>query len=233
MSRLLTLTLCFLVSGVALAAQNKEQGRLENAGTVMEEVLNLPDAIPQDLLDKAECVIVIPSMTKVAIGFGGSYGRGTLVCRSGKAFDGPWGAPAMYALEGGSFGLQLGAQSTDLVILVMNPRGLEALLSSKVQLGANMSVAAGPKGRDAGASTDATLRAEMLSYSRSRGLFAGVSLEGMSLRPDNDASAEIYGRTITARDIVYGTHGTLPAAARRLVDVLQAKAPRNASVTTQ
>ena len=165
----------------------------------MEEILNLPDSVPQDLLNKAECVIVIPSMTKVAIGFGGSYDRGAMVCRSGASFDGAWGSPAMYAIEGGSFGLQLGAQSTDLVLLVMNTRGVEALLSTKVQLGANMSAAAGPKGRDTGASKDASLRAEMLSYSRSRGLFAGVSLEETSLRPDDDASAEIYGHKVTAR----------------------------------
>src|SRR5207253_8449752 len=129
------------------------------------------------------CVIVIPSMTKVALGIGGSYGRGAMVCRTGKTFTGPWGSPAMYALEGGSFGLQLGGESTDVVLLVMNNRGVDALLNSKVKLGANASAAAGPKGRTADASTDVTLRAEILSYSRSRGLFAGVSLEGTSLRP--------------------------------------------------
>jgi SH3 domain-containing YSC84-like protein 1 len=229
MLRSFSLALCVILSAVSLIAQNKEQDRLTNAGVVMEDILNLPDAIPQDLLDKAECVIVVPSMTKVAIGIGGSYGRGALVCRSGQNFDGPWGAPAMYALEGGSFGLQLGAQSTDLVLLIMNTRGLDGLLSSKVQLGANMSAAAGPKGRDASASTDATLRAEMLSYSRSRGLFAGVSLAGTSLRPDDNANAEIYGRNVTAREIVRGTEVAVPPAGRRLIDVLQSKAPRNVS----
>jgi lipid-binding SYLF domain-containing protein len=222
-----------MLTTVSLVAQDKEQGRLENAGLVMEEILNLSESIPEDLLNKAECVIVVPSVTKVAIGIGGSYGRGAMVCRSGEHFDGAWGAPAMYALEGGSVGLQLGAQSTDLVLLVMNTRGLEALLNTKVQLGANMSVAAGPKGRDAGASTDASLRAEMLSYSRSRGLFAGVSLEGTSLRPDNDASAEIYGRTLTAREIVRGASQAVPAAGRRLVDVLQKKAALNTSTATR
>ena len=161
MLRSFSLVLCFMLTAVSLGAQNKEQGRLEDAGLVMEEILNLPDSIPQDLLNKAECVIVVPSLTKVAVGIGGSYGRGAMVCRSGVSFDGAWGSPAMYAIEGGSFGLQLGAQSTDLVLLVMNTRGLEALLSTKVQLGANMSAAAGPKGRDTGASTDASLRAEM------------------------------------------------------------------------
>jgi SH3 domain-containing YSC84-like protein 1 len=233
MFRSLSLALCFMLTTVTLVAQDKEQGRLENAGLVMEEILNLSESIPEDLLRKAECVIVVPSVTKVAIGIGGSYGRGAMVCRSGENFDGAWGAPAMYALDGGSVGLQLGAQSTDLVLLVMNTRGLEALLSTKVQLGANMSVAAGPKGRDAGASTDASLRAEMLSYSRSRGLFAGVSLEGTSLRPDNDASAEIYGRKLTAREIVRGASQAVPVAGRRLVDVLQKKAALNASTATR
>jgi lipid-binding SYLF domain-containing protein len=233
MFRTFALALCFMVIAVSLTAQEKERGRLENAGLVMEEILNLPDSIPQNLLHDAECVIVVPSLTKVAIGIGGSYGRGAMACRSGERFDGPWGAPAMYAIEGGSFGLQLGAQSTDLVLLVMNTRGVEALLSTKVQLGANMSAAAGPKGRDAGASTDASLRAEMLSYSRSRGLFAGVSLEGTSLRPDDDASAEIYGRKISAREIVSGTGTAVPDAGRRLVDVLQKKAMRTTSTAAR
>ncbi len=215
-----------MVGTVSLGAQDKEEARLENAGIVMEEILNIPDGIPQELLDKAACVIVVPSMTKVAIGIGGSYGRGAMVCRTGASFAGPWGAPAMYALDGGSVGFQLGGQSTDLVLLVMNNRGVEALLSSKVKLGANVSAAAGPKGRDASASTDVTLRAEMLSYSRARGLFAGVSLEGTSLRPDDDASAEIYGHKITAREIVSGTRITFPTSGRRLIDVLQKKAAR-------
>ncbi len=232
MLRFSGLALCVMLGTAALAAQEKEQDRLANAGLVMEEVLDLPDSIPHNLLVDAECVVVIPSMTKVALGIGGSYGRGAMVCRSGEKFDGPWGAPAMYALDGGSFGFQLGAQSTDLVLLVMNPRGLQGLLTSKVKLGANMSVAAGPKGRDASASTDATLRAEILSYSRSRGLFAGVSLEGSSLRPDDDASAAIYGRTITAREIVNGTHA-VPAAGRRLVDVLQKKAARSGATSAR
>ena len=196
---------CSLAIGVVLGVttlgaqgiekdQNKEQERLATCATVMDEVLNVPDNVPEEVLEKAECVIVIPSMTKVALGVGGSYGRGAMVCRSGKGFSGPWGAPAMYAIEGGSFGLQLGAESTDLVLMVMNRRGVDALLSNKVKLGAEASAAAGPKGRHIEAATDASMRAEILSYSRSRGLFAGVSLEGTSLRPDNDATAEVYGR---------------------------------------
>jgi SH3 domain-containing YSC84-like protein 1 len=183
MLRCFSLTLCLVLGSTVLDASNKERERLENCGVVMQEVLDVPDNIPQELLEKAECVIVIPSMTKVAVGVGGNYGRGAMVCRSGKTFNGPWGAPAMYTLEGGSFGLQLGAESTDVVLLVMNQRGADALLGSKVKLGANASAAAGPKGRSLEASTDASMRAEILSYSRSRGLFAGVSLEGTSLRP--------------------------------------------------
>src|ERR1700674_1326200 len=167
----------------ARADNEKEADRLENSGMVMEEIMNIPDDIPQDLLDKAECVIVFPSVLKAAFVVGGSYGRGAMVCRSGEHFTGPWGAPSMAALEGGSLGFQLGGQATDFVLLVMNPRGATSILSSKVKLGAGMSAAAGPKGRDATAATDVTLRAEILAYSRSRGLFAGISLDGSSLRP--------------------------------------------------
>jgi SH3 domain-containing YSC84-like protein 1 len=232
MFRYVSLALCFVLGSTALAADNKEQGRLENCGVVMQEILDVPDNIPLELLEKAECVIVIPSMTKVALGIGGSYGRGAMVCRSGKAFSGPWGAPAMYALEGGSFGLQLGAESTDVVLLVMNTRGVDALLNSKVKLGANASAAAGPKGRNIEASTDASLRSEILSYSRSRGLFAGVSLEGTSLRPDDDATEQVYGRKLTARNIVTGKRVSVPASGRHLVDVLEKNAPHNESTKT-
>jgi lipid-binding SYLF domain-containing protein len=232
MLRYLTLALCFVWASAALTAQNKEQGRLENCGVVMQEILDIPDNIPQELLEKAECVIVIPSMTKVAIGIGGSYGRGAMVCRTGKAFDGPWGAPAMYSLDGGSFGLQLGGESTDVVFLVMNKRGVDALLNSKVKLGGNASAAAGPKGRSVEASTDASLRAEILSYSRARGLFAGVSLEGTSLRPDDDASEQVYGRKMKARSIVTGDGISVPESGRHLVDVLEKSAPHNESTKT-
>jgi lipid-binding SYLF domain-containing protein len=233
MFRYVSLALCFVLSTAGIKAQNdaqnKEQERLANCGVVMQEVLDVPDNIPQELLQKAECVIVVPSVTKVAIGIGGSYGRGAMVCRSGKNFDGPWGAPAMYALEGGSIGLQLGGESTDLVLLVMNNRGVDALLNSKVKLGADASVAAGPKGRNVSASTDASLRAEILSYSRSRGLFAGVSLNGMSLRPDDDATRQVYGRRLKARAILTGTKVSVPPSGRHLVDVLQKNAARNES----
>lgn len=223
-----------LVFGMAtLGAQNKEQSRLENCGTVMEEVLNVNENIPQDLLEKAECVIVVPSMMKVALGVGGAWGHGAMVCRSGKMFTGDWGAPAMYSLDGGSIGAQIGAEATDLVLLVMNPRGVGALLDNKVKLGAGASVAAGPKGRATEASTDATMRAEILSYSRSRGLFAGVSLSGTSLRPDNDASEQVYGHKVTARRILTGAPMDVPASGQHLVNVLQKHAPRNDSKTDQ
>jgi len=227
------LAFCVVFGMATLGAQNKEQGRLEDCGVVMEEILNTQENIPPDLLEKAECVIVIPSMMNVAVGIGGNYGRGAMVCRAGKAFDGAWGAPAMYTIEGGSIGLQLGGQSTDLVLLVMNPRGVNALLSSKVKLGGNASVAAGPKGRAVEAATDASMRAEILSYSRSRGLFAGVSLSGTSLRPDDKATAEVYGRKLTARRIVTGEAITVPESGQRLVAVLQKYSPQNASKTNQ
>src|SRR6478736_3405713 len=191
MLRYLSLVVCFVLGSAGLEAANKEQDRLENCGVVMQEILDIPENIPQELLEKAECVIVVPSMTKVALGVGGSYGRGAMVCRSGTTFKGPWGAPAMYSLEGGSFGFQIGGESTDVILLVMNNRGVDALLSSKVKLGGNASAAAGPKGRNVEASTDASMRAEILSYSRARGLFAGISLEGTSLRSD-DANRQVY-----------------------------------------
>ena len=229
------LAVCVVCGVATLGAQNapnKEQSRLENCGVVMEEVLNVPENIPQDLLDKAECVVVIPSVLKAAIGIGGSYGRGAMVCRSGKSFDGPWSAPAMYSLESGSIGLQIGGEATDLVLLVMNPRGAGALLDTKVKLGADASIAAGPKGRTAEASTDASMRAEILSYSRSRGLFVGMSLSGTSLRPDNDANLDVYGFKYTARRIITGAPMTVPVSGHRLVDALQKASPRNHSTET-
>jgi len=204
-------------------------GSLGVVGTLMQEVMGVPDDIPQDLLDKAECIIVFPSVLKAAFVVGGSYGRGAMDCRTGEHFSGPWGAPAMYALEGASVGFQLGGQATDLVLLVMNNKGASSILSSKVKLGVDASAAAGPKGRDASADTDAYMRAEILSYSRSRGLFAGVSLEGSTLRPDDDASADVYGRKITAKEIVLGNKVAVPASGRHLVAVLQKNAPHNNS----
>jgi len=208
---------------------NKEQKRLEESGVVMQEVLNIPDNIPHELLEKAECVIVFPNLMKAAFVVGAEYGRGAMVCRTGEKFRGAWGAPAMYALEGGSIGFQIGGEATDLILLIMNDRGMESILSSKVKLGADISVAGGPKGRDASADTDAWMRAEILSYSRSRGLFAGVSVEGTSLRPDDDANEQVYGHALKAKQIVRSEHMIVPATGRHFVEVLEKSAPRNES----
>src|ERR1700720_617163 len=231
MKRFMVTAACLTLAAGAMYAEklNKEQKRLEECGVVMQEVLNVPDNIPHELLEKSECVIVIPSVRKLALGVGASYGRGAMVCRKGEKFNGSWGAPAMYALEGGSVGFQIGGEATDLILLVMNDKGMESILSSKVKLGADASVAAGPKGRDASANTDASMRAEILSYSRSRGVFAGVSLEGSTLRPDDEASEQVYGHAIKAKDIVRGEHTGVPGSGRHLVNVLQKSAPRNES----
>jgi lipid-binding SYLF domain-containing protein len=205
--------------------EQKEHDRLQNAGTVLKEILDVPDDIPQDLLDKARCVIVFPSVLKAAFIVGGSYGRGVMVCRTHKDFTGSWGAPAMMALEGGSVGFQIGGEATDFVILIMNNRGADGVLHSKVKLGADASIAAGPKGRDAQAATDVTMRAEMLSYSRARGVFAGVSLEGTTLRPDNDANKRLYGKNVSAEDIITESKLAAPESARALIARLQKASP--------
>jgi SH3 domain-containing YSC84-like protein 1 len=211
------------------AGDKKETDRLENCGMVLKEVMDIPDNIPEDLIDKAECIIVFPSVLKAAFVIGGSYGRGAMTCRSGEHFTGPWSAPTMMALEGGSIGFQLGGQATDFVLLVMNPRGARSILSSKVKLGADASAAAGPKGRTANASTDATLRAEVLSYSRARGLFAGLSLEGSTVRPDNDANERIYGKKVEAESIVFKGAVAVPPAAQKMIAYLNQKSPKNTS----
>jgi lipid-binding SYLF domain-containing protein len=229
MKRYFVIAACLWFATGAVYAATKEQKRLENCGSVMQEVLNIPDNLPKEVLSKAECVIVFPSVLKLAFGMGKEYGRGAMVCRTGKEFNGPWGSPAMYALEGDSIGMQLGGEATDLVLLIMNQKGAASILSSKIKLGGDASAAAGPKGRDASASTDAWMRAEILSYSRSRGLFAGISLEGSTLRPDNKANARIYGRKISARTILLGNRVAIPAAGRHLVHVMQMNAPRNES----
>ena len=212
-----------------VAAQEKEHERLEECGIVLEEILDIPDNIPQELLDKAECVIVMPSVKKAAIGIGGSFGRGAITCRSGKEFGGPWGAPAMFALEAANIGIQLGGQATDFVLLVMNNKGAKSVLGSKVKLGADASAVAGPKGRTAAAQTDVVMKAEILSYSRSRGAFAGLSLEGGTLRSDGGANKNLYGRKLSARRIVQESAVSTPAAARKMIDLLNRKSPRNLS----
>jgi len=214
---------------LSAAEDKKETDRLENCGTVMKEIMDIPDDIPQDLIDKAECVIVYPSVLKAAFVVGGSYGRGAMTCRTGEHYTGPWSAPSMMALEGGSIGFQIGGQATDFVLLVMNPRGAHSILKTKVKLGADASVAAGPKGRTASAESDATLRAEVLSYSRSRGLFAGISLEGSTVRPDDDANKRVYGQNVSAEGIIFKGAVAVPPAAQKLVAFLNRKSPKNTS----
>lgn len=222
----LTLTLCL----PAFASNDeKEEDRVKDAGIVMKEILDIPDDIPQDLIDKAECIVVLPSVKKGAFGVGGSYGRGIMICRSGEHYTGPWGAPALYALEGISIGFQLGGQATDFVLLVMNPKGARSLLSSKVKLGADASAAAGPKGRTAEGATDVVMNAEILSYSRNKGLFAGISLEGSTLRSDGSANEKLYGKKLTAKEIIVERKVAVPACARQLVALLDKKSPKNKS----
>jgi lipid-binding SYLF domain-containing protein len=217
-----------LAIGLPLSAadKKKEADRLENCGLILKEILDIPDDIPQDLLDKSECVIVYPSVLKAAFVVGGSYGRGAMTCRTGEHFTGPWSAPTMMALEGGSVGFQIGGQATDFVLLVMNDRGAHAILKSKVKLGADASAAAGPIGRNASAETDVTMRAEILTYSRARGLFAGVSLAGSSVRPDNDANARVYGRKIEAESIIFKGAAAVPPSAQKLIALLNQKSPK-------
>ncbi len=230
MQKLLTALFSLFAIVLPMAADSeKESDRVQESGTVLKEILDIPDDIPKDLLDKAECVIVLPSVLKLAIGIGGSYGRGVMTCRSGQHFTGPWSAPALYALEGGNIGFQLGGQATDFVLLVMNPRGANSLMGSKVKLGADAAAAAGPKGRTATGATDVVMRAEILSYSRSRGLFAGISLEGSTLRPDNRANEKLYGRKLSAREIIRQGKVGAPASAHELLSLLNAHSPKNRS----
>ncbi len=229
MNRYLVGAVCLTFAAGAVFAATKEQKRLNDCGIVMQEILDIPDNLPQQVLQKAECVIVFPHELKLAFGMGKEYGRGAMICRRGKNFNGPWGAPAMFALEGDSIGMQIGGEATDLILLVMNQKGVKSILSSKIKLGGDASAAAGPKGRDASADTDAWMQAEILSYSRSKGLFAGVSLEGSTLRQDHKANQRIYGRKITAREILLANNVRIPVSGRHLVHVLQKNAPRNES----
>ena len=233
MRHLKALTVALLLIGLPAASsaddKTKIDDRLENCGSVLKEIMDIPDDIPQDLIDKAECVIVYPSVVKAAFIVGASYGRGAMTCRTGEHFTGPWSAPSMMALEGGSLGFQIGGQATDFVLLVMNPRGAHSILKSKVKLGADASAAAGPKGRDATAATDATLRAEILSYSRARGLFAGVSLEGSTVRPDNSDNEHLYGKKLDAETIIMKGAVAVPPAGQKMVAYLNQKSPKNTS----
>ena len=220
-----------LIAAMGLTAfgQNKEEDRVKNAGQVMTEIMNIPDNIPQNVIDKADCVVVLPSVLKAAFIVGGSYGRGVMTCRGGRTFRGPWGAPTMMALEGASFGLQLGGQATDFVLLLMSPRSASSILTSKVKLGGDASAAAGPVGRTTSAETDAAMRAEILSYSRARGLFAGISLTGSTLRADNDGNTALYGKKLEASAIVFDRAVPPPASARLLLSTLNKHSPKNLS----
>jgi lipid-binding SYLF domain-containing protein len=229
MKAFLTLLLACAFLPAAFADNEKEQERVKESGAVLKEILNIPDDIPQDLLDKAECLVVLPSVKKGAFGIGGSFGRGVMICRSGQHYTGLWGPPAMYALEGVNIGFQLGGEATDFVLLVMNPKGARSLLSSKVKLGADASAAAGPKGRSGEAATDVVMNAEILSYSRAKGLFAGISLEGSTLRSDGGANEKLYGRKLTAKDIIRLGKVKTPACAQELVALLDKKSPKNHS----
>jgi SH3 domain-containing YSC84-like protein 1 len=217
------------VLALPVFAQQKEKERLQNSGHVMQEILDIPDGIPHDLLQRAECVLVLPSVKKAAIGIGGNYGRGVMTCRGGANYRGAWGPPAFYALEGGNIGFQLGGEATDFVLLVMNPKGAKSLLHSKVKLGADAAAAAGPKGRDAQAATDVVLKAEILTYSRSKGLFAGVSLEGTTLRSDGGANKNFYGKDVNAEDIIVHHKVGMPGAAHTLIAALNQSAAHNKS----
>src|ERR1700691_1274678 len=209
--------------------QDKEADRVMAAGTVVSEIMNLPDDIPQSVIDKADCVVVLPSVLKAAFVVGGSYGRGVMSCRSGRNLHGAWSAPTMMALEGASFGFQLGGQATDFVLLLMSPTSAANILKSKVKIGGDASAAAGPVGRNASAETDVTMRAEILSYSRARGLFAGVSLAGSTLRPDNDANKNLYGKDVSAKAIVFDKAVPPPPSAAKLLHVLDKRSPKNLS----
>jgi SH3 domain-containing YSC84-like protein 1 len=224
---LLTSVWFSLCPRLAAATGEHERERLTESGQVMKEILGTPEDIPQNLLDKAECVIVLPSVKKVAVGIGGSYGRGVMTCRGGENFDGPWSTPTMMESAGGNVGLQIGGQATDFVILVMNPRGARNMLHSKVKLGADASVAAGPKGRDASAATTASMQAEMLSYSRARGVFGGVSLEGSTLKPDDGANKNLYGKEVSAEDIIVKGAVPKPEEASLLLSTLTEHSPKN------
>jgi SH3 domain-containing YSC84-like protein 1 len=227
-----TLIIFLLAVGCTMPAlaQQKEVERLKESRDVLKEILGMPDkGIPRDLLNKAECVVVFPSVKKAGFIVGASYGRGAIVCRTGHDFNGPWSSPAMFALEGGSFGLQIGGEATDFVLLVMNEQGANSVMSSKVKLGADASAAAGPVGRTTSAETDIVMKAEILSYSRSRGIFGGISLEGSTMRSDDGANKNLYGKELSAKEIVRENKVALPDSGKPLVNLLQQTSPKHAS----
>jgi lipid-binding SYLF domain-containing protein len=219
--------LLILACAMPAFSQSKEKDRIHESYLVLKEILGMPEGIPKDLLNKSECVVIYPSVKKAAFIVGGSYGRGVITCRSGANFSGPWSAPAMFALEGGSVGFQIGGQATDFVLLVMNDAGARSVMTSKVKLGGDASVAAGPKGRTASAETDVVMKAEILSYSRSQGVFAGVSLAGSTMRSDDGANKALYGKELSAANIVREGKVKAPASARQLLALLQKASPKH------
>ena len=218
----------FVATSLLSAGREDERERLGKCSEVLEEILSVPDNLPQEMLDKAECVVIIPSVKKFAFGFGGSYGKGAMVCRQGADFTGSWGAPAMYRLEGASIGSQLGRSASDFLLVVMNKTGADSLLNSKFKLGVDALATAGPKGRSGEVATDAYMTAEILTYARSKGLFVGVSLKGSTLRQDSDANEDLYGRKVSAREIVESKIST-PSAGYLLLKLLKERSPRNLS----
>jgi SH3 domain-containing YSC84-like protein 1 len=220
-----------LAAALPLTANDRDklEDRLEECGTVMKQVMGMPDSIPKDFLDKAVCVLVIPSVKKGAFVVGGTYGRGAITCRGGDEFDGPWSAPAMFRLIGGNIGFQIGGQATDFVLLVMNDGGVKAILQGKVKLGADASVAVGPVGRTADAQTNGAMQAQVVAYSRARGLFAGISLEGANLQEDQDANATLYGHQYSAMDIVRRGKAQPPEEAQKLLSILTKVTPKHAT----
>lgn len=228
MKKRILLVALMLACALPLVAEDKEvkvEDRIGQSATVLKEILGMPDGIPKDLLNRAYCVVVFPSVKKAAFIVGGSYGRGLITCRKGHDFMGSWSAPAMFALEAGSVGFQIGGQETDFVLLIMNDSGANSVMSSKVKLGGDASVAAGPVGRDAAASTDIVMKAEILTYSRAQGLFAGVSLEGSTLRSDDGANKALYGKDLSAKEIVREGKVPPPPAAQRLLAILRKASP--------
>ena len=227
MKNRLLLVVLMLACVLPVVGEDKVDTRIDQSANVFKEILGMPDGIPKDLLNKAYCIVIYPSVKKAAFVVGASYGRGLITCRKGRDFSGPWSAPAMFALEAGSVGFQIGGQATDFVLLVMNDSGANSVMSSKVKLGGDASVAAGPVGRDAAAATDIVMKAEILSYSRAQGLFAGVSLEGSTLRSDDGANKALYGKELSAKEIVREGKVPPPAAAQRLLALLNRVSPKH------
>ena len=237
MQKAIAYLMALAMVALPLAAKDKdddehEDQRLENCGKTLNEILNEPErGLPQFVLDHSYCVIMLPGVKKAngfifTGGFGGTFGRGAMTCRTGEKFDGPWGAPTMVALEGVTWGLAIGGASADILITVMNDKGANSILTSKAKLGGDVTATAGPVGRDAAAESDAMLKSELLTFARAKGLFAGVQLSGSTLRPDGPANEKIYGKKVDAKDVVLHGSDTPPAGAKLLLDSLNMRSPK-------